>query len=115
MTDIKNSTFCNGLSIHNYLIFDVDIYNKKTGEAKEGWEICKDFINYLKSLETFECWNNKTKKYNRKFIFQPDENYKLPEEFNDYIEIIKKAVVWSLPNNNLVYENNGCIPKKFPV
>jgi hypothetical protein len=113
MTQIKESTMCNGFSVHDYLIIDVDIYDHKKGKAKPGWEIVKPYIGWLKTLNTFECWNNKTEHYNRKFIFEPCESYILPEEYKGYIEIIKKATVWSLENSDLVYYNNGLPPKEF--
>lgn len=107
MTEIMKSTFCNGFSLHgDYLIIDVDIYDRKTNRAKIGWEVCKPFLQYLKSRETFEAWNNKTIKYNRKYIFQPKQGYQLPKEVEGYIEIIKKATIWTMENTMIKYENN---------
>lgn len=114
MTQIKNSTYCNGLSVHgDYLIIDVDIMDKKTGKAKKGWEICKPFLNLLKEYDTFECWNSKTKTYNKKFIFQPNPEFKIPPALEGYIEIINKATIWSLPDLSISYQNNGKMPKEF--
>jgi len=91
----------------------VDIMDKKTGKGKQGWEICKPFLQMLKEYDTFECWNSKTKTYNRKFIFQPSPEFKIPPALEGYIEIINKATVWSLPELPISYQNNEKMPKEF--
>jgi hypothetical protein len=100
MTPILKSTFCHGFDVYSInddlLIIDVDIYDHKTKQAKPGWQVCLPFINNLKAMGTFECWNQLTKKYNRKFIFKGNKDFKLPDELKKYIEVTKKAVVWSL-------------------
>lgn len=114
MTDILKSVESCGLSVHNYLIIDVDLYDRSTGNLKENWQKIKGLLDSLKSKETFETWNNKTDHSNRKFVFK-SINYKLDvkEEFKDYVEILEKGTIWSLETSDIVYSNNSKQPQEF--
>lgn len=114
MTQILTSTETIGFSVHpngDYTIFDIDIM--KNGKVKSGWQVIKPLIEKLKSLDTFQCWNSETKNYNRKFIVKKCD-YKLPEEYKKYMEILEdKAVVYSLNNPTRVYDCNWTEIKEF--
>jgi hypothetical protein len=119
-TEIQKSTFCKGFGVapeDKYLIIDVDIYDKKTGKSKEGYEICNDIIEALEQSNTFTCWNNATSKYgNKKYIFTNPSNkrFKINSEYAKYIELLThKAMVWSLPNCTPTYFNNETEPNNM--
>lgn len=128
MSQILESTDCNGFSIENnkhnsklpFLIIDVDIYDKKTGKAKKGWGIVSEFLKKLKACNTFECWNKKTEKYNRKFVFLNNSTFK--DAFNskafkpwhNYIELLDKATIYTLSGYDLKYDCNWVEPKEVP-
>lgn len=116
-TEISNSTFCKGFGVspdNEFLIIDVDIYDKKTGKNKEGYEICNDIIEALEQSNTFTCWNDATIKYgNKKYIFANPSNkrFKINPEYAKYIELLtNKAMIWSLPNCTPTYFNNEVKP-----
>ena len=116
MTQIQNSTYCKGFSLNpanTFIIFDIDLFDKHTGYLKKGWKKCKDFIQVLKDLNTFECWNNKTERVNRKFIFKCSEDINLIDNYDGYIEILKdKATIWSIPDDtDINYHCNFEAPK----
>lgn len=122
MTEIQNSTYCTGFSIENnkfnsknpFLIIDIDIYDKNTGTCKKNWNVVSEFITQLKKSDTFQCWNNKTIKYNRKFIFKSSYNQineiklRLQElKWNNYIEILNKATIFTIADlGNIKYETD---------
>lgn len=116
MTQIQNSTYCKGFSLTpngTFVIFDIDLFDKNTGNLKPGWKKCKSLIEVLQSQNTFECWNNKTEKINRKFIFKCSEDINLINDYDGYIEILKdKATIYSLPDNSdIIYSCNFEEPK----
>lgn len=128
MTDILKSTYCTGFSIDNntkadkkYIIIDIDIYDKTTGTAKKGWNIVKPYISELNKLNTFQCWNLKTLKYNRKFVFQYDLDFieywkkHLESKLYPYIEIIDKATIYTLDElGDVKYDCNWLNPLEIP-
>lgn len=121
-TQILKSTYCKGFGLSpkgKFLIIDVDIYDKKTGKNKEGWEIIKPLLEELDKLETFQCWNDKTLEYgNKKYIFKyPHEKIlKINPEYKKYIEILTNtAAIWSLPKCTPTYDNNWNIPVSIPI
>lgn len=119
MTDILKSLDCSGFSVENnkhdqYLIFDIDLYDKNTGSIKSGWKKVKPFLTFLKKYDTFQCWNLKTNKYNRKFIFKNDEkffkniwNSKYKPTYGWYIELLDKATIYTIDGmGDLKYDCN---------
>lgn len=108
MTQILESTETQSFTLDDLIIIDIDIYDKNTGKAKEGWRQINPLLDQLKLNSTFECWNQKTESYNRKFIFRGKlEN--IPK--NKYYEIIKKGVIWSLDG---FYQCNSIEPIELP-
>lgn len=107
MTQIMESTDCQSLTLFDLIIVDIDIYDKNTGRPKEGWKEIKPLLEKLKQAETFECWNEKTKNFNRKFVFKGS----LETIQSKYFEIIKKGIIWS---RNKFYDCNFKSPKKLP-
>jgi len=128
MTDILKSTYCTGFSLDNnvksekkYIIIDIDIYDKNTGTAKKGWGIVKPFISELNKLNTFQCWNMKTLKYNRKYVFQYDLDFiefwkkHLESKVYPYIELIDKATIFTLEGlGDIQYQCNWLDPLEVP-
>jgi hypothetical protein len=116
MTKILTSTETKAFSLHpngDYTIFDIDIFDKETKKAKKGWEVIKPLLEKLKSLDTFECWNDKTISYNRKFIVKKC-NYILPKEYSKYMEILTdKAIIYSIQNIDRNYDCNWKDVKEF--
>lgn len=110
LTDIQKSTFCQGFSIHNHdnqlIIIDIDAMNKTNGKGKEGYEVINDLLAIIKEYPTMEVSNDRTKKLNRKFIYFNNSKlpYKTNDKYKDYIELLDKAVVWSLPTSESVYD-----------
>lgn len=128
MTDILSSTYCSGFSIENnntnkedpYIIFDVDLYDKKTGTIKAGWQITTDFIQKLKATDTFQCWNEKTKKFNRKYIFINHSNFLTTwnivfKKLHHYIELLDKATIYTCKDlGDVKYNCNWNKVKELP-
>lgn len=111
MTQILESTESKALTLftnNDLIIIDIDIYNKNTGKAKEGWQEIKPLLEELKKINTFEVWNKKTERFNRKYIFKSNEKFNVK---NKYFEIIKKGVVWSIDG---FYTNNMIGPVELP-
>lgn len=108
MTQIMESTDCQSLTLFDLIIVDIDIYDKNTGKAKSGWQEIIPLLEKLKESNTFECWNSKTKNFNRKYVFIGSLET-IPK--SKYFEIIKKGVIWS---RNKFYDCNFKEPKKLP-
>lgn len=129
MTDILTSSYCTGFSIENnksnqedpYIIFDLDLYNKKTGTIKKGWEIIKPLLQKLKDAGTFECWNLKTQNYNRKYIFINHSNFidtwnTVCKPYHNYIELIDKATIYTVNElGDIKYDCNWKPPIELPA
>jgi hypothetical protein len=115
MTSIQDSTYCQGFSLHNndnsFIIIDIDALDKKTGTGKWGFGVLSDLITDLKACETLEVWNDQTDKFNHKYIFRnPDsKKYKINDKYNKFIELIDKAVIWSLDHSERVYRYKGML------
>lgn len=126
MTDILKSTYCTGFLVENnkynselpLIIIDVDIYDKNTGVAKKGWQVVKPLLAELKKFNTFECWNSRTQKYNKKYIFfNPNKimDLNLLKEYRDFIEILDRATIFTLPGlGDIEYNCNWVKPINFP-
>jgi len=117
MTKIQNSTYCKGFSLTSgdkFLIIDVDIFDKHTNKPKIGFQICNLLINKLKEQNTFECWNDKTIRTNRKFIFKCNDKILIKSPYNKYIEILtQKATILTLDEVNIKYDCNWIEPIEF--
>jgi len=122
-SDILKSTSSQGISIENYkddlLIIDIDIYNHKTGRAKKEYYENKvyidSFIDDLKKCKTFSCWNSKTKRYNRKYIFRCENSHlmTLKAPYSLVIETVNKATIKSFYDTAVTYECNDEKVKDF--
>lgn len=126
MTDILKSTYCTGFLVENnrhnldnpFVIIDIDIFNKNTGGAKKGWQIIKPLLSVLKDSDTFSCWNNKTEKYNKKYIFlNPDKTeIKLNERYSKYVELLNRATVYTIDGlGDINYDCNWSEIKNIPL
>ncbi len=114
MTQIQNSTYCQGFSLHNidnsFIIIDIDALDKTTGRGKWGFGVLNFIIPLLREAKTFEVWNSQTLKFNHKYIFKnpdPKINYKVNDKYSKFIELIDKGVIWSMKHSERQYFYQG--------
>jgi hypothetical protein len=107
MTQILGSTESLSLNwkpTEKYICISVEILNPLTKKAKKGWQICKPFLSALKEAESFECWCNNTRDYNRYYIFKNTSAFTIPIKLQNFIKINdSELTLWSLNDHNCTF------------